>query len=93
MKLIKVVVCGLLSSLTKFEVVSANPEHGIFENMINSNDGELLLEHVNIMNDGSFNGVIDDTEENIKNFLSKNPLLVVSNIEEVIRPNVSFDFG
>jgi len=45
------------------------------------------------MNDGSFNGVIDDTEENIKNFLSKNPLLVVSNIEEVIRPNVSFDFG
>jgi|GEM_PF-2379931 len=93
MKLIKVVVFGLLSSLTKFEVVSANPEHGIFENMINSNDGELLLEHVNIMNDGSFNGVIDDTEENIKNFLSKNPLLVVSNIEEVIRPNVSFDFG
>ncbi|WP_394222690.1 hypothetical protein [Alteromonas gracilis] len=93
MKMFKVSIFGLLISLSNFEIIRAEPLYGIYTDMINLNDGELLVDDVTLMNDGSFKGVMDASEECLKNFKMKNPLIFVNQIQEVKSSTVKFNFG
>lgn len=92
MTLIKVTVVGLLKSLSVFEIISAEPDNGIFDNMITFEDSSIIIEHVHIASEDVFCGIIDDTKENITDFLLKNPSIAVTSVEEVIPSNVTFNF-
>jgi hypothetical protein len=92
MTLIKVTVVGILKSLSNFDIISADPDCGIFDNMMTFENNPIIIEHVNIASEGVFCGIIDDTKENITNFLLNNPSIALTSVEEVTPSNVTFDF-